>query len=200
MSEPENYFKNAEDDAREMVSHFMEEIVEQLVDKGKASDDLYNDYSNGDSYHHETHTDRSYSLLEAAQLFDDLSEHEETDSGMWEGLEPREAVITQAAYTYGNAVMSDWNDFIEKINDEVPDALDDMRAERDAKIEELKERLGEMPEDDPEREALGKRIEDLEDDDAFGEKLKMAAQRAAESAVGLRRKPPRKGPLEWMPS
>jgi hypothetical protein len=199
MPEPTNYSKDAEDDARDTVENFMDEIVEKLVDEGEASDDLHNDYSGGDSYHHETHIDRSYSLLEAAQLLDELSNHEETDSGLWEGQEPRQAVETQAAFTYGNAVMSEWNDFIEKINDEVPQVLDDMRAERDSKVEELKERLGEMPEDDPERESLKKRIEELEDDDVFGEKLKKAARRAAESAVGLRRKPQGKGPLEWMP-
>jgi hypothetical protein len=197
MPEPENYSKNAEDDARETVEYFMDEIVEMLVDGGEASDDLSSDYS--DSYHHETHTDRSYSLLEAAQLLDELSNDEETDSGLWEGQEPREAVITQAAYTYGNAVMSKWNDFIKKINDEVPQVLDDMRTERDSKIEEFKERLSEMAEDDPERAALEKRIEELEDDDIFGEKLKKEAKRSVEQAIGLRRKPMGKGPLEWMP-
>lgn len=112
-----NYASDAEDDARETVDYFSDEIVEQLVDRGNASDDLFNDYGGGDGYHHETHVDRSYSLLEAATLLDQLSEHEETDSALWEGQDPRDAVATQAGFTYGNAVLSEWNDLIREIND-----------------------------------------------------------------------------------
>lgn len=198
MAERENYRRNAEDDARETVEYFMDEIVERLIDKGEASNDLNNDYSGGDAYHHETHVDRDYSLLEAAQLLDDLPKHEETDSGLWEGQEPREAVATQAAFTYGNAVMAEWNDFIEVINDEVPQVLDDMRTDRDSKVEELRGRLEELAEDDPERMALEKKIEDLEGE-AFENQLKKIARRDAERAVGISKKLPRKGPLEWMP-
>lgn len=59
--------------------------VEQLVESGEASDDLLNDYPNGDSYHHESHVDRSYSVTEAAEILDAYSDYEETDSGLWEG-------------------------------------------------------------------------------------------------------------------
>lgn len=115
--EETNYWKEAREDAVEMVNHFEDEIVEQLIDKGEASDDYNNDYPDGDSYHHETHTDRGYTLLEAAKLLDDLSEYEESDSGLWEGLEPRRAVEVQAAFTYGNAVGSFWSDLIRDINE-----------------------------------------------------------------------------------
>ena len=99
-----NYRDAALSDAKDTVEYFADEIVDQLMD-GKASDDLLNDYSRGDEYHHESHVDQAYGLLEAAQLLDELYKHEETDSGLWDGQEPREAIATQAAFTYGNAVL-----------------------------------------------------------------------------------------------
>lgn len=112
-----NYHQDAQDDAREMVLEFIDEVVEQLESTSEASRDLYNDYPNGDRYHHECHIDRYYSLLEAAELLDQLSGHIETDSGMWEGQEPQEAIAIQAAYTYSNAVYFAWTDLIEVINE-----------------------------------------------------------------------------------
>jgi hypothetical protein len=111
-----DYLAECESDAKEMVNHFMEQIVEQLIETGEASSDYNNDYLRGDEYHHESHVDKEYDLTEAAQILDDLSDHEETDSGLWEGLEPRKAISCQAAFTYGNAVSAAWNDLIETIN------------------------------------------------------------------------------------
>lgn len=112
------FYVDAKDDAKETAKHFLNEIVDSLVETGEASNDLYNDYPDGDSYHHESHLDRDYNLLEAAQLLDDLSDWEEDDSGLWQGLEPRRAVAAQAAYTYGNCVCALWYDLIKKINDD----------------------------------------------------------------------------------
>lgn len=119
MPEEEDYLADAREDAASAVEHFEDEIVEQIVEGGKASDDMNNDFPNGDSYHHESHVDRHYSLLQAAKLLDQLGNYEETDRGLWEGLDPREAVKAQAAYTYGNAVYSLWQDLIKEINEEI---------------------------------------------------------------------------------
>lgn len=110
------YRNSAREDAKEMAMHFIEQIVEQLIEDGEASSDYNNDYQNGDSYHHEKHVDKDYELLEAAQLLDELDEYKETDYGLWEGLTPRRAIAAQAAYTYGNAVGSEWDSIIEDIN------------------------------------------------------------------------------------
>jgi len=117
MADETNYHKEAESDAAEMVKYFESEIIEQLLEKGEASDDYNNDYDGGDGYHHSSHVDKSYTLLEAANLLDQLDQYEETDSGLWEGQLPRDAISTQAAFTYGNAVGSMWSDFIKKINE-----------------------------------------------------------------------------------
>jgi hypothetical protein len=113
----ENYLSNAESDAKETVEYFFDTVVESLLDDGKASDDLYNDYPGGDAYHHESHVDKSYSLTEAAELLDELHDSEETDTGLWEGMMPKEAIGVQAAYTYGNAVYSEFRNLIEEINE-----------------------------------------------------------------------------------
>lgn len=112
-----SYLSDAQSDAQDTANHFFDEILESFMDHdGKASDDLNNDYS--DSYHHENHVDKDYNLQEAAELLDELSEYEETDSGLWQGLEPRRAITCMAAYTYGNAVYQNFVKLIEEINDD----------------------------------------------------------------------------------
>lgn len=137
-----DYRSQAESDAQDTVSEFSEQIVEQLLENGEASDDLLSDYPNGDAYHHESHVDKWYSLGDAADLIDELSEFEETDSGLWEGQQPKEAIGTCAAFTYGNAVYSEWHDLIEKINEEadtVIDDYDDQIADAEKALEEAQE-------------------------------------------------------------
>ena len=125
MTETTNYLREAADDAADTVRNFADEILEQLLDDGEASDDLLNDYPNGDAWHHECHVDKEYSLIDAATLIDQLRDFEENDSGLWEGLEPRRAIAAQAAYTYGNAVYSEWRELIEKINSEASGIISD---------------------------------------------------------------------------
>lgn len=113
----QDYRKSAQDDAYNMAEYFAEQIAEQIAESGKASDDINNDYPHGDSYHHENNVDHYYDLQEAAELLDQLSDYEETDSGLWEGQEPRKAIATQAAFTYGQAVWEMWSDVIKEINE-----------------------------------------------------------------------------------
>ncbi len=126
-----NYLQEAQSDAWETCDNFVDEMVQQWKDSGEVSSDLYNDYRNGDSYHHESHVDKSYRLTEAAELLDALSEYEETDNGLWDGQDPREAISTQAAYTYGNAVMGEWAKLIEDINTDLDDMKENMHLSPD---------------------------------------------------------------------
>lgn len=116
--EPEpSYSEQAEDDAKELVrDYFMDEIIEQLINDGEASSDYNNDYDNGDSTFHEIIVDKDYSPKEALELLDDLYKHEEEDSGLWEGQDYRGVLSAKAAYTYGNAVGSEFQSLIEEIN------------------------------------------------------------------------------------
>ena len=120
-----DYQNQANSDAADTVGEYRDEILTQLMEKDEASTDLFNDYDGGDSWHHECHVDKYYDLLDAAELLEELYEHEETDSGLWESQQPREAIGTCAAYTYGNAVYSAWRDLIEEINDDAKYIIDD---------------------------------------------------------------------------
>lgn len=128
-----DYLASARGDAATCASYYLDEIVEQIgasFGNGQAGDNLLDDsdYPGGDAYHHQCHVDREYSLLEAAELLDQLRDHEETDRGLWEGLEPRQAIAAQAAFTYGNAVCALFGNLIEHINDCVAD-LDEPSAD-----------------------------------------------------------------------
>lgn len=132
MTDTTNYDAEARSDARQMVAEFVDTIIEQLRDNGSASDDYNNDYSGGNEYHHLTHVDRDYDLSESAAILDQLADHEETDEGLWDGLEPRRAIACQAAFTYGNAVAYYWSAIIEAINTDMASGiLADMLGEDD---------------------------------------------------------------------
>ena len=115
---PTNYRQEAEDDAANLVlEYFMDEIVDQLIDKGEASADINNDYDNGDGIFHEVITDRSYHMTEAAELLSQLYEYAEEDAGLWEGEPDIDRIAEiQAAYTYGNAVWDELETLIMNIN------------------------------------------------------------------------------------
>lgn len=171
----ENYVENAASDARDTVSNFEDEILEQLMDKGEASDDLNNDYANGDGYHHECHVDKWYNLTDATAVLDQLDEFEETDSGLWEGQDMRTAVATCAAYTYGNAVYSEWCDLIKSINGDTENVISDFDAERndlESDIETLNDEAGDL--DDEAAEADG----DGDNDNAASLKAEAEAKRS----------------------
>lgn len=119
LPEP-SYREQAEEDAKNLIlEYFINEIIEKLIDDGEASDDMYNDYANGDGIFHETIVDRYYRPTEAMELLNNLYQYEEDDSGLWEGRDWEEQLCAKATYTYGNAVMAEWNELIEEINNEI---------------------------------------------------------------------------------
>jgi len=112
------YYQLAEEDAKMLVTdYFMDEIIEQLMENGEASDDYNNDYRNGDGIFHEAIVDRDYSSNDAIELLSNLHEFEEDEYGLWEGLSWDRALTTIAAFTYGNAVHDKWTKLIEEINE-----------------------------------------------------------------------------------
>lgn len=113
----EKYTDEAKSDAWDMVNEFSEKIAEYMVEEEELNPHEFdfNNIDGLDAYHHETHYNTEYTLLEAATLMDDLSEHIATDSGLWEGLEPRKAVAVQAAFTFGDAVMYYYSELMECI-------------------------------------------------------------------------------------
>ena len=88
MTETTNYLREAADDAADTVRNFADEILEQLLDDGEASDDLLNDYPNGDAWHHECHVDKDYSLIDAATLIDQLMDLRKPTAAYGKGWNP----------------------------------------------------------------------------------------------------------------
>lgn len=140
-----NWLNDARTDAADTANEFIDTIVDEYVDHGEVSDDLLNDYPGGDSYHHETHVDKSYDLSEAAELLEELDDYEETDEGLWQGQKPREAISTQAAFTYGNAVMSLFRDLVKEINDD--DNLQELKSAYDNVADDVGEEIEEAEAD-----------------------------------------------------
>lgn len=45
-------------------------------------------------------------FVRALDCLSELSEYDDDDSGLWEGQEPRQAILTQATYCLGRAISS----------------------------------------------------------------------------------------------
>ncbi|CAB4162712.1 hypothetical protein UFOVP785_94 [uncultured Caudovirales phage] len=135
-----SYIEEAKDDASRMVDEFIDQIIEILMEGDNAPEDFNNELPGADRWHHETHIDREYDLEEAATLLRELREHKETDSGLWSSQEPEKAIASQAAYTYGNAVVAEWCNLMEKINDSdcITTLRDTILPELDGTTEETK--------------------------------------------------------------
>jgi hypothetical protein len=98
-----SYEDDAMGDAREFIADNIYDIITII----KAGDEIgdHTDLPGGNETR-STYSDNSFSLQESADILDELGDYEETDSGLWEGCTPIDAVCMQAAYTYSNAVCS----------------------------------------------------------------------------------------------
>jgi hypothetical protein len=183
--------QEADSEGKDAIENFIDEIVEKLIDDGTA-DTSISDYS--DSYLDEN-LNTSYNLREAADVLHDLSRYEETDSGMWEGVDdPQEAVKIQAACTYMNAVRSNFDDDMGTVNDEVGPVAEELMEERKV-IEDQVEALEALLEQSEADEARLKALEgELKSFDASRQKR---IKRLVLEAIG--RKPKARGPKDWNP-
>jgi hypothetical protein len=193
----ENWSASADSDARDAIEYFLDEIVSRAFDDRDEVPTGIDEWS--DSYHHETHVDRSYSLMEAAEILDQLSKYEETDRGLWEGQEPRDAVITQAAFTYGNAVYQEFRTLVESVNEAISEVFPEI-ADEEEKREELKQDLeaSKAETDEASLKAIEEELAQLENDTVFEKRWKKKIKRAVEEAAGIKPKRPT-GPKEWSP-
>lgn len=80
-----------------LIDH--EEMIVKALAKGADFD--YNEIDDLDSAWHENIVDRGYTSEDAAFVLANCKE-EETDSGLWEGKDAKDALQCQAAYSYGN--------------------------------------------------------------------------------------------------
>lgn len=106
-------------DAQDIISDYIEEIAEMLINDGEASTDLYNDYRNMDANISESDS-YGHNPSDAIEIIDDLCEFEEEDSGLWEGCSDYSEILNaKAHYTYTNALYHEIESMIESINDTI---------------------------------------------------------------------------------
>ena len=124
-----NWYNKAQEDARDWIK---EELMDTIIEKILAGEIIDDDLLRGDGqdeYHHETHVDKWYGLQEAAEVIEELDEYEETDTGLWEGKDFRDAANACAAYTYGNAVYAMAKEILDQIGENSDDILEEIHQD-----------------------------------------------------------------------
>jgi hypothetical protein len=133
------YDSEVHKEAVDFIEEFMDDVVEAL----KNDENYLLDGDLNDTFF-EMITDRSYTLSDAAFVIDN-SNNVETDSGLWEGKDPQDAVEIQAAFTYSNDVHSE----VEEIYEDLKSTYDDNYGEvYDELMEKHKDDVKADPDDD----------------------------------------------------
>ena len=131
------------DEVRKEAVDFIEEVMDEVAESLKNGEDYLLDGDVEDRFF-ECVTDRSYTLSDAAFVIDH-SNNVETDSGLWEGMPPKEAIEAQAAFTFSNDVHSK----VEEIYEDLKSTYDDNYGEvYDDLMERHKNDVKADPDDD----------------------------------------------------
>lgn len=146
-----NYREDVNDDAVSFVENNKDMLRQALID---GNDFDRNDIDGLDSSFHEVE-DRAYTytLMDAAFIVENCT-NEETDSGLWEGQQPEEAIKTKAAFSYAADVWEKLEGIYKAMQQEFEESKD-----------KLGERLDELVEADSLSEAEQAERAKLEDDD-----------------------------------
>lgn len=112
-----------ESEVRKEAVDFIEEVMDEVIEALKNGENYILDGDVEERFF-ECITDRSYTLSDAAFVIDN-SRNVETDSGLWEGKDPQDAVEIQAAFTFSNDVHSD----VEEIYEDLKSTYDDNYGE-----------------------------------------------------------------------
>lgn len=121
-----DYLKDVLDDAVSFIQDHEEALKEAIVD-GLDFDRNY--ISCLDEDFHCAITDRAYSLTDAAYIIESCV-NEETDSGLWEGQQPEQAISTKAAFAYSMDVWFKCEEIYKEIKEAYEDALNDIEEEQ----------------------------------------------------------------------
>ena len=111
--EEEGWMDKALEDAERILTDNLDDIV-QCCQEGGEFPRFFSDVVSIDDAVMEMTTADGLSLVEAAQLLAELSQYKETDRGLWKGMEPADAVCSQAYWTYRSAVQSEIQDYVKK--------------------------------------------------------------------------------------
>ena len=110
---------------------FIDEMLDEFIEAMQNESDYFFEGDVEDRFF-ENVGDRSYTLTDAAFVIEN-SDNVETDSGLWEGQEPAEALETQAAFTFSNDVRSEVEEIYESVKSEYDEKYSEICDELEAK-------------------------------------------------------------------
>jgi hypothetical protein len=147
MSEFQNYYGYIQEQAELFVSEHLQEAISEIKDGNTDMQEFITDYRS----HEWVDNDFIYvDLVDSAHILDQ-SNNVETDSGLWEGQDPQEAVKTQAFFTYRI-------DLEEEVRNQFSEKLGEKFEEVEEQLEELE--LDADPDEDDDEE-FEQELEDL---------------------------------------
>lgn len=152
-----NYYGYIEEQAQELFDDRKEDFEAELQD-GEV--DIYSFFQE-DALQWTDNEFIYVDLLDAATIIDE-SDNEESDSGLWEGQEPKDAIKTMAFYTF-------YNDIMDGLKDSVLSYLEEAKVDAERKVDELEYKQTELEneldeEDDDDRiDILNNEIEQIID-------------------------------------
>lgn len=161
-----NYSEAVREDAQDFLDEYFDGFLSEIKDGVRYASGLIDD----DGKLHE-HLDQSLDLRESVDILEG-SDNVETDSGLWEGLEPMRAIETQAFYTYksdvNSTVREEMKERLESAQSEIQSQLDSEQAELDKaneKRESLCEELRSIDEEEDEvrYNSIEQSIEELDE-------------------------------------
>jgi hypothetical protein len=118
--------KDVEDDAAGFIVREQDIFRQALIDGKSEAHEV--EYDNNGEFHSFA-VDRSYTLQDAAYIVEECRNLEE-DRGLWDSLEPIEAVKAQAAFSYGNDVHERVSSLYESLFEDYQDTLADFDERR----------------------------------------------------------------------
>lgn len=151
-----NYAKALKEDTVEFVDYYFNYFLDDIREGGSQDYSHFIDY---DGKLHE-HMDGDLTLQEAVDIIEN-GYSEETDSGLWDGLPPIEAIVSMAFWSYRidlyEAVENEFKDRLYEVRDNEQSKLNALESELEElegknegeyveKIEELQEKISELDE------------------------------------------------------
>ena len=121
------YSNEIEKEARDFITDNRDMMVKALI---AGADWDYNDIEDLDAYWHETIVDRGYTVADAEYILDNC-ENEETDSGIWEGLDYRDEMSARAAYSYSNDVWFKCENMFSELKDRMEEIVEDEKCDNE---------------------------------------------------------------------
>lgn len=193
----------AEKLAKQAIAEFLDDLVEDVVERSgeRPPESTRLRYWN-DRYYSERLADRPWTVREAIDVVEEFPESVEDDNALWEGQDPSDALRIQAAYTFANAVESEFDGLMVRLNDEIEFQIEDgylsMKGPPPPELPEA------PPEDAP-LEAWGRYRDEVARIDAEHERLKARwpevlrerIRRVVYDVTGVGEPPHPEGVKEW---